>query len=79
MSSKDLLEKYEYLTGKDLGHKLCVFEKTNFEYSPLCMSLNRALKKDEVKVLLRTKIFNMMANTHFTDFTKGMMNLKRCH
>ena len=28
-SSKDLLEKYEYLTGEDLGHKLSALEKTN--------------------------------------------------
>ena len=27
LSSKDLLEKYEYLTGEDLGHKRRVFEK----------------------------------------------------
>ena len=39
LSSKDLLEKYEYLTGEDLGHKPSVFEKDNFEYSPLGMTL----------------------------------------
>ena len=26
-SSKDLLEKYEYLTGEDLGHRQSVFGK----------------------------------------------------
>ena len=31
LSSKDLLEKYEHLTGEDLGHKPSVFEKTKFE------------------------------------------------
>ena len=30
LSSKDLLEKYEYLTGEDLGHKPSVFEKAKF-------------------------------------------------
>ena len=35
LSSKDLLEKYEYLTGEDLGHRPSVLEKTKFEYSPL--------------------------------------------
>ena len=35
MSSKDLLEKYEYLIGEDLGHKPSVFEKAKIEYSPL--------------------------------------------
>ena len=34
-SSKDHLEKYEYLTGEDLGHRASVLEKTKFEYSPL--------------------------------------------
>ena len=33
--SKDLLEKYEYLTGEDLGHRPSALEKTKFEYSPL--------------------------------------------
>ena len=28
-------ERYEYLTGKDLGYKLGVVEKATFEYSPL--------------------------------------------
>ena len=39
LSSKDLLEKYEYLTGDDLGHKPIVFQKAKFEYSPLVMTL----------------------------------------
>ena len=31
LSSKDLLEKYEYLTGDDLGHRPSTLEKTKFE------------------------------------------------
>ena len=31
LSYIDLLEKYGYLTGEDLGHKLSVLEKTKFE------------------------------------------------
>ena len=31
-SSKNLIDKYEYLTGEDLGYKLNVFEKAKFEY-----------------------------------------------
>ena len=49
LSSKDLLEKYEYLTGEDLGHRSSVLEKTKFEYSPLGMSLSKSFKKDNVK------------------------------
>ena len=49
LSSKDLLEKYECLTGEDLGHRPVVLEKTKFEYSPLGMSLSKSFKKDNVK------------------------------
>ena len=45
LSSKDLLEKYKYLTGEDLGHKPSVFEKTKFEYSPLGAVLANNVKK----------------------------------
>ena len=40
LSCKDLLEKHDYLTGEDLGHRPSVREKTKFEYSPLGMSLS---------------------------------------
>ena len=45
LSSKDLLGKYEYLTGEDLGHWPSVLEKTIFEYSPLVTSFSKAFKK----------------------------------
>ena len=35
--SKDPLEKYEYLSVADLGHRPSALEKTKFEYSPLVM------------------------------------------
>ena len=34
LSSNDL-DKYEYLTGEDLGLKSSPIEQTKFEYSPL--------------------------------------------
>ena len=49
LSSKDLLEKYEYLTGKELGHRPSVLEKTKFEYSPFGMSFSNAFEKDKAK------------------------------
>ena len=49
LSSKDLFEKYEYLTGEDLGHRPSALEKTKFEYSPLGMSFSKAFKKDKDK------------------------------
>ena len=48
LSSKNL-DKYEYLTGEDLGLKPSTVEKAKFEYSPLGMSLNKAFNKNEVK------------------------------
>ena len=49
LSSKDLLEKYEYLTGEETGHRPSVLEETKFECSPLVMSLVKAFKKDKAK------------------------------
>ena len=35
LSSENLLDKYGYLTGEELGYKPNVFEKPKFEYSLL--------------------------------------------
>ena len=45
LSSKDLLEKYEYLIGEDLGHRPNVLQKTKLEYSPLGAVLSDNVKK----------------------------------
>ena len=45
LSSKDLLKKYEYFTGKDLGHRPSILEKTMFEYSLLGVVLVNNVKK----------------------------------
>ena len=69
--SKDLLEKYEYLTGEDLGHRPSVLEKTKFEYSPLEMSLSKSFKKDNVKNIAKSKSnFNYDGNLNFFKFYK---------
>ena len=79
LSSKNL-DKYELLTGEDLDLKPSTVEKASFEYSPLGMSLNKAFKKNEFKSVIKNKSgFNMMVIMLFSDFTKGMMNLKKCH
>ena len=79
LSSKDLLE-YEYLTGEDLGHRASVAEKTKFEYFPLGPLVNH-LKKIMLKILLRATMILIMTviSIDFTNFTKGMIKLKRCH
>ena len=52
-SSKNVLDKYEYLT--DLEYEPNVFEKAKFEYSPLGKSLSKVSKKDEVKSVTKSK------------------------
>ena len=48
LSSKNLLEKCEYLTGEDLGHRSRVLEKTKFEYSPLGAVLSDNVKRKQI-------------------------------
>ena len=43
------LEKYEYLTGEDLGHKPDVIRKAKFEYSPLGKVFNAGLDESDKK------------------------------
>ena len=45
LSSKELLEKYEYFTSEDLGHRPSVLEKTKFEYSSLDAVLSDNVNK----------------------------------
>ena len=69
--SSNNLNKYEYLTGEDLGLELSTVEQTKFEYSPLGMSLNKAFKKDEVKNVAKSKSdFNYDNNHAFFRFCK---------
>ena len=43
------LDKYEYLTGEDLGLKSSTVEQAKFEYSPLGKTFNKGLDKDDQK------------------------------
>ena len=45
LSSKNL-EKYEYLSGEDLGYKPDVIQRAKFEHSPLREAFNKVFKKD---------------------------------
>ena len=66
LSSNVPFDKYDYLTGEDLGDKPIVYEKTKFEYSPLVFSLSKELKKDEVKSVVKGKSdFNYDSNRIF--------------
>ena len=44
--SSNNFDKYEYLTGEDLGLKSNTIEQARFEYSPLGKIFNKGLKKD---------------------------------
>ena len=46
LSSKEL-DKYEYLTGEDLGYKPGVVENSKFEYSPLAEVSSGKVKNDK--------------------------------
>ena len=51
--SSNNLDKYEYLTGEDLGLKPNTIEQANFEYSPLGKIFNKRLDKDDQKEILK--------------------------
>ena len=55
LSSKEL-NKYEYLSGEDLGYKLGVVEQAKFEYSPLGKVFNKGLKKEDKKERLLKRL-----------------------
>ena len=58
MSSNNL-DKYEYLTGRDLGLKPSIIEQTKFEYSPLGKIFNKGLNKDDKKEGLFKRLKNI--------------------
>ena len=43
------LEKYEYLTGEDLGYKPDIIQKVKLEYSPLGKVYNKGLDESDKK------------------------------
>ena len=52
--SSGKLEKYEYMTGEDLGYKPRLVKKAKFQYSPLGKIFNKGLdEKDKKEGLLK--------------------------
>ena len=43
------LDKYEFLTGEDLGLKRSTVEQAKFEYSPLGKTFNKVLSEEDKK------------------------------
>ena len=58
MSSNNL-DKYEYVTGKDLSLKPSTVEQTKFEYSPLGKIFNKGLSEDDKKEGLFKRLKNI--------------------
>ena len=58
MSSNNL-DKYEYLTGEDLGLKPSTIGQTKFEYSPLGKIFDKALSKEDKKKGLFKRLKNI--------------------
>ena len=57
------MEKYEYLTGEDLGLKPGTLEQAKFEYSPLGKIFNKGLDDDE-----KEELFKRLENIKDTSF-----------
>ena len=53
------LEKYEYLTGEDLGYKPDPIEKAKFEYSPFDKVFNKGLDESDKKEGLLKRLKNI--------------------
>ena len=62
MSSGEL-DKYEYLTGEDLGYRQNPVQKAKFEYSPLGQVFNKGLTTDERQKGLLKRLKNIEDNT----------------
>ena len=64
--SSNNLDKYEYLTGEDLGLKPSTVEQAKFEYSPLGKIFNKGLSKDDQK----EGLFKRLENIEDTNLTQ---------
>ena len=57
--SSNNLDKYEYLTGEDLGLKSSTIEQARFDYSPLGKFFNKGLKEEDKKEGLLKRLKNI--------------------
>ena len=61
--SNGKLDKYEYLTGEDLGYRPDPVQKTKFEYIPLGQVFNKGLDADEKQEGLLKRLKNIEDKT----------------
>ena len=64
------LEKYEYLTGEDLGYKLDVTQKAKFEYSSLGKVFNKGLNESNKKEGLLKRLKNIEGQSKINEENK---------
>ena len=64
------MDKYEYLTGEDLGLKPSTIEQTKFEYSPLSKIFNTGLSENDKK----EGLFKRLENIKDTNLTQLQAN-----
>ena len=57
--SSNNLDKYEYLTGEDLGLKPSTIEQAKFEYSPLGKVFNKGLSEEDKKEGILKRLENI--------------------
>ena len=72
--SSGKLEKYEYLTGEDLGFQPDVIQKVKLEYSPLGKVFNKGLDESDKNkgFLKRPKILKAKMNNNL-----NQLNIKK--
>ena len=65
--SSSEIEKYEYITGKDLEIKPSVVDKAKLEYSPLGRVFNEGLDKSDRKEGVLKRLKNIEEKTNIGD------------
>ena len=65
------MNKYEYLTGEDLGLKPSTGEQAKFEYSPLGKIFNKGLKEGGKKEGLLKRLKNIEKNQNSNNNCKN--------
>ena len=80
MSSK-YLDKYEYLTGEDLGYKPSVVEKAKFGYFSMGIVFEKVFWNDTIKNIAKSKSDYNYDSKHaffefYWDFERTIMTVK---
>ena len=76
--SSNNLDKYELLTGENLGPKPSTIQQTKFEYSPLGKIFNKGLSEDDKKEGLLKRLKNIEDENKVKNKV-GNMKYKRSH